>query len=258
MSKILLKINKEEELKYPADGYILGIDKFSYLFNKTFSINDIKKIHDNILNKEIYVSFNKLIFNDEIDEYKKYLKSIDDIGLAGIIVGDIAALTYNLKTSVILDQMHLNNSYCTINHYANNGVSGIVLTNDITKKEIDDITKNINILTFKQVFGYPHLSTSNRHFVSNYLKHFKIKNNSSFYKISEENSSNYYQVVEDDFGTHILGDKVLNLLGANLNVDYEIVDSFMIDDIKDVLKALDELLNSEKPYMEYAYDYVGT
>ncbi len=27
---------------------------------------------------------------------------------------------------------------------------------------------------------------------------------------------------------------------------------------KDVLKALDELLNSEKPYMEYAHDYAVT
>lgn len=254
MSKILLKINKEEELTYPADGYILGIDKFSYLFNKTFSIEDIKKIRDNVLYKEIYVSFNKIIFNDEIEEYKKYLKLIDDIGLDGIIVGDIAALTYNLKTNIILDQMHLNNSYYTINHYANNGVNGVILTNDITKKEIEEITKNTDILTFKQVFGYPHLSTSNRYFVSNYLKHFKIKDKSSFYKISEKNSSSYYQVIEDDFGTHILGDKVLNLLGNNLNVDYEIVDGFMIDNIKDVLKAFYEHDYDKKEYFNKIYD----
>ena len=240
MKEILIKVNKDEDLTYPCSGYVLGIDRFSYLFGKTYNISEIKKIKEKLKNKKIFVSFNRIIFNDEIEEYKKALKSVDDLNLSGIIVGDIASLTYNLKTDVILDQMHLNNSYYTINHYYNNGCKGVILTNDITLDEINEIRKNTKAILFKEVFGYPHLSTSNRHLVSNYFRHFKLnKTNSKYYMINEGIDNLYYHVIEDDFGCHILGANPINLLIyiKSLNVDYFIIDGYLINDIKPVLNA---------------------
>ena len=251
MSKILLKINDVKELSYEADGYILGIDKYSFLFGKTFNIDEIKKIKDNLKKKEIFVSFNRVIFNDELEDYKMKLKEIDDLGINGIIVGDIAALTYDIKTNVILDQTHLNNSFYAINHYYNNGVYGTVLTNDITLSEINDIKKNTKSVLFKQVFGYPHLSTSKRKLISNYKEYFNINNTSSIYEISEKNSDNIYKIIEDNFGTHILGDKVLNLLSFDIDVDYKIVDGFMLGDVK---KVLEIFMNNKKDKNDWIND----
>lgn len=251
MSKILLKINDVKELSYEADGYILGIDKYSFLFGKTFNIDEIKKIKDDLKEKEIFVSFNRVIFNDELEDYKMKLKEIDDLGINGIIVGDIAALTYDIKTNVILDQTHLNNSFYAINHYYNNGVSGSVLTNDITLSEINDIKKNTKSVLFKQVFGYPHLSTSKRKLISNYKEYFNINDASSSYEISEKNSSNSYKIIEDSCGTHILGDKVLNLLSFDIDVDYKIVDGFMLGDVK---KVLEIFMNDEKDKNDWIND----
>lgn len=251
MSKILLKINDVKELSYEADGYILGIDKYSFLFGKTFNIDEIKKIKDDLKGKEIFVSFNRVIFNSELEDYKKKLKKVDSLGIAGIIVGDIAALTYDIKTNVILDQMHLNNSFYAINHYYNNGVYGTVLTNDITLSEINDIKKNTKSVLFKQVFGYPHLSTSKRRLISNYKEYFNINDTSSIYEISEKNSNNIYKIIEDNFGTHILGDKVLNLLSFDIDVDYKIVDDFMLGDIK---KVLEIFMNNKKDKNDWIND----
>lgn len=251
MSKILLKINDVKELSYEADGYILGIDKYSFLFGKTFNIDEIKKIKDDLKKKEIFVSFNRVIFNDELEDYKMKLKEIDDLGINGIIVGDIAALTYDIKTNVILDQTHLNNSFYAINHYYNNGVYGTVLTNDITLSEINDIKKNTKSVLFKQVFGYPHLSTSKRKLISNYKEYFNINDASSIYEISEKNSNNIYKIIEDNFGTHILGDKVLNLLSFDIDVDYKIVDGFMLDDVK---KVLEIFMNNKKDKNDWIND----
>lgn len=237
MSKKLLKINNDKELTYNADGYILGMNQYSYLFGRTYTFKEIVKIKECNPDKEIYVSVNRIIFNDELEGYKKELRLLDELELNGIIVGDVAALTYGLKTNVILDQMHLNNSYFTINHYMDNGLSGIVLTNDITSKEIEEIRKNTSSLLFKQVFGYPHLSTSNRMLITNYLTHFNVHNKSFSYIIKEEKSDDYYQVIQDNFGTHIFGSNSLNLLGIDLDVDYEIIDGYLMDDIKDVLDA---------------------
>lgn len=251
MSKILLKINDVKELSYEADGYILGIDKYSFLFGKTFNIEEIKKIKDDLKEKEIFVSFNRVIFNSELEDYKKKLKEIDDLGVKGIIVGDIAALTYDIKTNVILDQIHLNNSFYAINHYYNNGVYGTVLTNDITLSEINDIKKNTKSVLFKQVFGYPHLSTSKRKLISNYKEYFNINDTSSIYEISEKNSNNIYKIIEDNFGTHILGDKVLNLLSFDIDVDYKIVDGFMLGDVK---KVLEIFMNNKKDKNDWIND----
>lgn len=253
MSKILLKINKDEELTYPADGYVLGIEGFSQIFDKTYNVEEIREIKNKI-DKEIYVSFNRIIFNDELEEYKKLLQEIDKLKINGIIVGDIAPLTYNLDTNIILDQMHLNNSYYSINHYYNNGVSGIVLTNDITLDEINEINNNTKCTLFKQVFGYPHLSTSRRRLVSNYLEGFKIDNKASIYEIKEDKSNDYYKIIEDDFGTHILGDKPLNLLGYNLNVDYLIIDGFKMDNIKEVLDVFISGNIEKKEYLDNKYN----
>ncbi|MGN1296428.1 MAG: peptidase U32 family protein [Candidatus Aphodocola sp.] len=251
MSKILLKINDVKELSYEADGYILGIDKYSFLFGKTFNIDEIKKIKDDLKGKEIFVSFNRVIFNSELEDYKKKLKKVDSLGIAGIIVGDIAALTYDIKTNVIIDQMHLNNSFYAINHYYNNGVYGTVLTNDITLSEINDIKKNTKSVLFKQVFGYPHLSTSKRRLISNYKEYFNINDTSSIYEISEKNSNNIYKIIEDNFGTHILGDKVLNLLSFDIDVDYKIVDGFMLGDVK---KVLEIFMNNKKDKNDWIND----
>lgn len=251
MSKILLKINDVKELSYEADGYILGIDKYSFLFGKTFNIDEIKKIKDALKKKEIFVSFNRVIFNDELEDYKMKLKEVDDLGINGILVGDIAALTYDIKTNVILDQMHLNNSFYAINHYYNNGVYGTVLTNDITLSEINDIKKNTKSTLFKQVFGYPHLSTSKRKLISNYKEYFNINDASSIYEISEKNSNNIYKIIEDNFGTHILGDKVLNLLSFDIDVDYKIVDGFMLGDVK---KVLEIFMNNKKDKNDWIND----
>lgn len=240
MRQMLIKINNEEELLYPANGYILGVINYSICFGKAFNLDEIKKIRVENKNKKIFVSLNRLIFNDELKSYKRTLEKLDSMNLDGIIVGDIAALTYGLKTKIILDQMHLNNSLYSIKHYFDNNVSGFVLTNDITLDEINKIKENNkNAILFKQVFGLPHLSTSRRKLVSNYLNYFKIETKSNVYEIKENNKDDSYYIFEDYFGTHILSKNPLNLLKyINLiNVDYFIFDSFLLKTCKFVYDA---------------------
>lgn len=240
MKKIILKINKEEEILYPCDGYILGVDGFSICFEMTFTPKEIEKIRQENKEKKVFVSLNRVIFNDEIEFYKETLKKLDEICLDGIIVGDIAALTYDLKTPLILDQLHLNNSSFTASHYYNNGVSGLVITNDITLEETNKIKENNDeMLIFKQVFGLPHLSSSKRKLVSNYLEYFNKESENKIFKIKENNSNENYIIYEDYFGTHILNGRPINLIDnlTNINVDFFIFDGYLLDDYKWVLEA---------------------
>ena len=254
MSKILLKINNDCELKYPANGYILGVDKYSFLFGKTFSVSKIKEIKESIRDKKIFACLNRIIFNDELDDYKNTLNELDKLGLDGIIVGDVAALTYDLKTDIVLDQAHLNNSYLTINHYYNNNAKGIYLTNDITKEEIKKIRSNTKSTLFKEVFLYPCLSISRRKLISNYKEYFNLDDKSDMYEINESKSNDYYKIVEDENGTYILGSKVLSLLKYDLDVDYEIISSYLIGDVKEVLDIFINKDVSKNNYLNEKYN----
>lgn len=231
MKKLLMKINDEREFAYPVDGYVLGIQNYSYGFEKRYSLNEVKGLRQKYPDKELFVSFNRLIFNEELDDYKKVLVQLDGLGLEGVIVGDVAALTYGLKTPLIIDQAHLNNSVLTINYYHDNGAFGVVLTNDITLHEINSVRANTKAVLFKQVFGLVHLSSSARKLVSNYLDYFNLSSDSKTFFIAEENSDDYYRVVEDKHGSHIYNSKVLNLLNANdeIDTDYAIIDSYLLD-----------------------------
>lgn len=257
MNNILLKVNKDINL-YPDEtdgfmGYILGVEDYSICFGTSYTIDEIKEIKNKYTNKKIFVSLNRVIFNSELNDYKKVLLELDNIGLDGIIVGDIAALTYDLSTNIILDQLHLNNSYLTVKHYSNNGVSGIVITNDINKDDINKIKEeNKNTLLFKEVFGLPHLSTSRRYLASNYLKYFNKENNSNIHLIKEDNIGDYYYVVEDSFGTHILDSKPLNLLSQidNINCDYFIIDDYLMDNI-DIEELIDIYSNKKIDKNDY-------
>lgn len=246
MKKILVKVNSLDDLKYPAHGFILGVLDYSFLYEKTFSLSEIENIKNQSKNKEIYVELSAIIKNNKVDDYKTVLKKLDSMNLDGIIVSDIAALTYNLNTPIILNQLHLNNSSLTINHYYNNRVNGIILTNDITLDEINYIRNNTKSILYKEVFTYPHLSTSLRRLVSNYKEYFNIDDNNNSYYISEDDK-NYYSIVEDNYGTHILGSKVLNLFDMvdDINVDYIILNSYMLnkENFKEVVNIF---INNDK------------
>ena len=258
MSKYLLKINDKKMIYPDLDlGYILGIQDFCWCFDKTFSITELK----NILKKtdNVFACLNRVIYEDELEDYKNLLLELDELNLKGIIIGDLAALTYNLKTPLILDQMHLNNSYLSINHYYNNDNCGCYLTNDITLEEINEIRKNTNATLLKDVFGYLHLSTSARKLVSNYLSHFKIKDKSDINYIKENNSNDEYIIKEDDFGTHILSGKVLDLFEEKdeIDVDYLVINSYLLEEnvVKNIIEAY---VNNDKSKIESVRKVIKT
>ncbi len=241
MSKFLLKISSDVNI-YPGYnlGYILGMENYAICFDKYFSLDELKKIINKYPNESFFISLNRVIYEEELENYKETLKKLDELNLDGIIVGDLAALTYNLKTPLIIDQLHLNNSYLSINHYQNNNC-GVFLSNDITLDEINEIRANTSAILLKQVFGHIHLSTSVRKLVTNYLTYFnkKLDNNTHF--IKENNNGDEYIINEEYFGTHILTSKILDLFEEidKMNCDYYVIDTYLLDEsiINDVVNA---------------------
>ena len=235
MKKIIIVPSSEkilEKTKNIVDGFIIGIENLCtnicYCINKN-NINILEKIS----NKDIFISINKNISDEELELVKDYLLLLNNYNIKGILIYDIGIFNMykklDLNYEIYWSQEHLTTNYASINYWNNEGFNGVYLSNDITKEEIADILENIDCKTMISVFGYIPMFVSKRHIVNNYLDYFKLENNSKVNYIEKENK--IYPIVDNNIGTICFNNNILNGIRAylELNIDYYILDSFNIE-----------------------------
>ena len=235
MNAVIVKSVKETKdlIKY-VDAYILPVRDFSINYQNTFTIEEIKEIQ--LLGKEVFVMVNKNIHNNELESLERLLLELEPLKIKGIFFYDIAVLTlknkHKLKTDLVWSQEHLTTNWKTINFWYDKGVKYAYLSSELTKKEIDEISKNTKAELFVNVFGYQPMFTSRRHLVNNYLKYFHIKDKNKDKKIFKEEKS--YPIVDKEEGTTVYSDYVLNATSEKFNVKYLVFNSYLIDDMEKV------------------------
>ena len=83
-----------------ADAIYLATDKFgARAYAKNFSLDELEKalILAHQLNKKIYVTVNTMIKESELLDCKKYIKTLYELGVDGLILSDYAIINYTLK-----------------------------------------------------------------------------------------------------------------------------------------------------------------
>ena len=83
-----------------ADAVYLAVDKFgARAYAKNFSLEELQKalILAHQLNKKIYVTVNTMIKENELEDCKKYIKTLYEMGVDGLILSDYAIINYCLK-----------------------------------------------------------------------------------------------------------------------------------------------------------------
>jgi len=163
-------------LEYGADAVYLGGAMFNLRANAiNFTMDEIKEgvAYAHERNKKVYVTVNIVLHNKEIEGLLDYLKQLDEIKVDGIIVCDptvveIAKQNTNLNICISTQQSTLN--YESVNFWAKEGVTRIVLGRETTKEEIMEIKKhnpNMEIETF--IHGAMCASYSGRCVLSNFF-----------------------------------------------------------------------------------------
>ena len=228
------------------DAYIVPIDNFSINYDKTFSIDDIKKIKET--NNEIFVLVNKNIHNSELDTLEQLLLEIEKLDISGIIFYDIALVNMkkklNLKTPLIWAQEHLTTNYEAVNYWNSKGCDGAFLSSEITYDEVLEIRKNTNCKLFVLVFGYIPMFTSRRNLANNYIKYFSLNESLGNNKIYKEGKS--YPILDKKNGTTVYSDYILNALSYDFSsFDYVVYNSYLIDD-----NDFKKVLNGENNFPE--------
>ena len=243
-------VDQIKDNKNLYDGVILSIDNFSVNSRYTLSINEIKDIIKIIPNKEVFISINKNIENNELDELESILLSLNELNIKGVLYSDVALVTYKdkLNYDLVWAQEHLVTNYETINYWHDFGVNYAYLSSDLNINEINIITKNTDVKLMANIFGYQSMFVSKRHIVKNYLNNFNIKDNSKIHYMQKEGKT--YPIVDANY-TYVFANNIFNGIKEyyNMNVDYYVVNGFLIDNEK-LTKVLSIIGNITKENVE--------
>ena len=228
--------------KTKANGIILPLKDYSVESIYYYTLDEIKAISNNY-NGEIFVKVNRNFFNDEIDNLKEVLIELDKLNITGVFFYDLAVLELkrelDLKLDLVWNQTHMVNNYRTCDYYNSKGVKYALLGKEITLEEIIEIINKSKITSMVEVVSRPSVAFSRRKLVTNYYKDIN-KEASKELHLKEKVSNEYYDVIENKYGTCFYLDKVTN--GTSIikelfdnNCEYIIFREYGIDNFNELV-----------------------
>ena len=138
-------------IDYGADAVYLGGPILGLRANaKNFTYEEIKEgcIYAHERNKKVYVTVNIVLHNKEANLVEESLKQLEKCGVDAIIVSDPAVISIAKKNTNL--EIHLSTQQSTLNieacrFWKKQGVSRIVLGREVSKEDILEIRKNVDI-----------------------------------------------------------------------------------------------------------------
>lgn len=223
----LYELNKKD-----IHGFIVGIKNYSIFQNLKLSINELKEIN---IDKELYVSLNKPVHNNELEDIKNILTELSKLNITGVFFEDISIYKLNrdlgLNLNLIWSSMHLPTNSKSCNFWNKKGCTGALLSTELMVTDFIDIKKNTNMNIFVYLYGFIPIFESSRTLITNYLKHINKSNDSNIFYAYEKERDKYYPIYEE-YGNTFITEDVLN--GINVvtelnknNIDYIILNSLM-------------------------------
>lgn len=173
------KMNPDITLLYPLKDYSIGYEKY-------YNIKDI----------DGFCLINRLLTDSDIDKLEKILL---DSNIKGIVFDDLGLIeilkAFNITKILLLD--HLSTNVKSINYYLEY-VDSVVVSNDITKEEIEKITKNAIKPVVIYAFGLKTLMYSRRNLLSNYEEYHKLEKENT---LTTRIDDHYFKIIENEYGT---------------------------------------------------------
>lgn len=215
-------------IDYGADAVYLGGPILGLRANaKNFTYEEIKDgcTYAHERNKKVYVTVNIVLHNKEANLVEESLKQLEKCGVDAIIVSDPAVISIAKKNTNL--EIHLSTQQSTLNieacrFWKKQGVSRIVLGREVSKEDILEIRKNVDIEIECFVHGAMCAGLSGRCVLSNYLTN------------RDANRGGCSQICRWDFD---LRDKNLNLIKGENNFTFCSKDLSMLTVLPDMIKC---------------------
>lgn len=240
--------NLDYLLKSTVNYILIGVEDFCITPNFRMDIDNIIELANNT-DKKIIVSINKMMHNSDLAKLEQILNKINKSLIDKVIFYDLSVLNIanriKFNKDLIISLEHLNASSLTNEFYYKNNVEYSIITSDITKEEINEISKNSNIKLIVNVYGYLLIFYSRRYLISNYLNNFKLEKLDDIYYIKHD--IDYYLIKEEKFGTVIFTKKPINLINdyKKLNdVSLFLIDGSYISD-EEFINVIEAFINNK-------------
>ena len=252
MSELLLPAGSIEKMRYAlhfgADAIYLGLADFSLRTLRKGDIITSENLKDAVniahsLNKKIYVTFNIFAYDSDIEKLYNYIDIINEAKPDAIIISDFGI--YNIiKNNCKGIDLHISTQTNILNSEAvkfwrDMGASRVILARELSHEQIKKIRKNVPDIEIEMfVHGAQCMSYSGRCLLSDYMTGYERKANQGgcaqpcrwSYKLLEETRPNeYFEIIQDDKGSHILSTKDLCLVNYVKTLKEEGIDSFKVE-----------------------------
>lgn len=156
MTELLAPAGSMEALKAAiangCDAIYLGMQKFgarAYSTNFDFASLQEAVAYAHLRNVKIYVTMNTIVFENEVEEMKEQIRELNEIGVDGIIVQDLAAFDYIVRNFVDLEahcstQMGIDDVDGTL-LFKELGAKRVVLSREVELAKVKEIKRQADI-----------------------------------------------------------------------------------------------------------------
>lgn len=152
MSELLAPAGNMEALKAAisngCDAIYLGMQKFgARAYANNFDVDSLKEAiaYAHIRDVKIYVTMNTIVFEEELEDMKKQIQILNEIGVDGVIVQDLAVFDYIVQNYKDLEahcstQMGIDDLEGTL-LYKEMGAKRVVLSREVDIHKVKNIKK---------------------------------------------------------------------------------------------------------------------
>ena len=190
----------KEELVLPLLNYSIGFDIY-FTSEEIIKISKIRKVN---------VIINRLLHKNDIDSIKGIIDSLKE-SVSLFIVEDLGLVNIIDKDKLVLYQNHILNNYDSVNYFNSLGIKNVVVNNDLTTLEIEEIVSKTNSNLFIFGINKNNIMYSRRKLLSSF-KDFKNDQSISNYNvITEEVSKKDLIIKEEEGGTTIFTKEIFSI-----------------------------------------------
>lgn len=270
MAKFIGTLNDVSFLDLDLDAFIIGNKKYAVRLTASFEYDKMQQIVEKAheLNKQIFVSVNKLFTQDEIQGLEEYLISIYKLNVDGILFSDMGvyqiAKRNGFDNLLIYDPDTLLVNSHDVLFFNELGLKSVILSKDISLEDIIACGKRNP--SFMIVYSYGHfpLFYSKRKLIENYFYAYEkdpekyIENKNMF--AQEITRDEMHPIYQDGNGTIIYSGHKLFYANYLKEMEQAKIDKFLFnflnDDFLEAKRIIsiyrDALINEEK-YSEEGY-----
>lgn len=156
MTELLAPAGNMEALKAAisngCDAVYLGMQKFgARAYSSNFDLESLEEAvaYAHLRSIKIYITMNTIVFENEVEEMKEQIRQLNDVGVDGIIVQDLAAFDYIVNNFLDMEahcstQMGIDDLAGTL-LFKELGAKRVVLSREVEMKKVKEIKRKAEI-----------------------------------------------------------------------------------------------------------------